>query len=58
MNLGIRKILKSSLKKELKKEKNFFKITKTNKRSNINIISCNDNCFINIIRDNNNNVER
>ena len=30
-------------KKELKKEKNFFKITKTNKRSNINIISCN-NC--------------
>lgn len=43
MNLGIRKILKSSLKKELKKEKNFFKITKTNKRSNINIISCN-NC--------------
>ena len=31
------------LKKELKKEKNFFKITKTNKRSNINIISCN-NC--------------
>lgn len=43
MNLGIRKILKSSLKKELKKEKNFFKITKTNKRSNINIISC-DHC--------------
>lgn len=43
MNLGNRKILKSSLKKELKKEKNFFKITKTNKRSNINIISCN-NC--------------
>lgn len=43
MNLGIRKILKSSLKKELKKEKNFFKITKTNKRSNINIINCN-NC--------------
>ena len=43
MNFGNRKILKSSLKKELKKEKNFFKITKTNKRSNINIISCN-NC--------------
>lgn len=30
MNFGNRKILKSSLKKELKKEKNFFKITKTN----------------------------
>lgn len=43
MNLGNRKILKNSLKKELKKGNNFFKITKTNKRNNINIISCN-NC--------------
>lgn len=43
MNFGNRKILKNSLKKELKKCNNFFKITKTNKRNNINIISCN-NC--------------
>ncbi len=43
MNLENRKILKNSLKKELKKGNNFFKITKANKRSNINIISCN-NC--------------
>lgn len=30
MNLGNRKILKNSLKKELKKGNDFFKITKTN----------------------------
>lgn len=43
MNLGIRKILKNSLKEELKKGNNFFKITETNKRNNINNTSCN-NC--------------
>lgn len=43
MNLGNRKILKNSLKKELKKGNDFFKITKTNKRNNINNTSC-DHC--------------
>lgn len=43
MNFGNRKILKNSLKKELKKGNDFFKITKTNKRNNINNTSC-DHC--------------
>ncbi len=42
MNLGNRKILKNSLKEELKKGNNFLKITETNKRNNINNTSCND----------------